>query len=199
MVMSAENLRKYVDPLITGPKAPATLKTIRIGSKSLAWWPYKYTTDPEAKDILNLFEEVVGSGRQMAFQAHFSHPRELEHPAAQEAIRNIRMTGATIRAQAPLIRHVNDSAETWRDMWNMQARLGVVPYYMSVVLDRLLVPLTNVSMSVGSLKAIQEQNITGLCRWIEHIRSSARRTVVWPALHARSAALACWLSQARLA
>lgn len=132
MVMSPEMLRGYIEPLITGPSAPPTLDTIRIGSKSLAWWPYKYTTDSEAKDILALFEEVVRSGRQLAFQAHFSHPRELEHPAAQQAIRNIRMTGAQIRGQAPLIRHVNDAPEVWRHMWNLQVRLGIVPYYMSV-------------------------------------------------------------------
>ena len=135
MVMTPDMLSSYIEPLISGPSAPRTLDTIRIGSKSLAWWPYKYTTDPEAKDILALFERVVRSGKQLAFQAHFSHPRELEHPAAQEAVRNIRMTGAQIRGQAPLIRHVNDSPDIWRDMWNSQVRHGIVPYYMSVSLE----------------------------------------------------------------
>jgi L-lysine 2,3-aminomutase len=129
MVMPARILASYIDPLISN-EAPAHLETMRIGSKSLAWWPYKYTTDAEAKETLGIFERVVKSGRQLAFQAHFSHPRELEHPAAQEAIRQIRMTGAQIRGQAPLIRHVNDSPEVWRNMWNLQAKLGVIPYYM---------------------------------------------------------------------
>ncbi|GAB7355315.1 hypothetical protein MBLNU459_g5848t2 [Dothideomycetes sp. NU459] len=135
MVMSPEVLSSYLEPLIEGPGAPQNLDTIRIGSKSLAWWPYKYTTDPEAKDILALFEHVVRSGKQLAFQAHFSHPRELEHPVAQQAIRNVRMTGAQIRGQAPLIRHVNDSPEIWRDMWNLQVKLGIIPYYMFVERD----------------------------------------------------------------
>jgi L-lysine 2,3-aminomutase len=132
MVMPPQVLRSYLEPLYAGPDAPQTLETIRIGSKSLAWWPYKYTTDPDAKQTLALFEEVVKSGKQLAFQAHFSHPRELEHPVAQAAIRNIRMTGAQIRGQAPLIRHVNDDPNVWRKMWDLQTRLGIVPYYMYV-------------------------------------------------------------------
>lgn len=129
MVMSPETLNSYIEPLISDA-GPPHLETIRIGSKSLAWWPYTYTTDAKAKGILQLFEKVVKSGRQLAFQAHFSHPRELEHPVAQEAIRLIRSTGAQIRGQAPLIRHVNDDAETWRRMWNLQVKLGIIPYYM---------------------------------------------------------------------
>ncbi|KAH8647688.1 hypothetical protein BX600DRAFT_389394 [Xylariales sp. PMI_506] len=134
MVMPAKTLSSYIDPLIS-PAGPQHLQTIRIGSKSLAWWPYKYTTDPEAKEVLSLFERVVRSGRQLAFQAHFSHPRELEHPVAREAVRQIRMTGAQIRSQAPLIRHVNDSPDVWRYMWHLQASMGVVPYYMFVERD----------------------------------------------------------------
>ncbi|GAB1312747.1 Lysine 2,3-aminomutase [Madurella fahalii] len=142
MVMPARLLAGYLEPLIAGDGECGSgsgslrhLETIRIGSKSLAWWPYKYTTDNEAGDVLRLFERVVRSGRQLAFQAHFSHPRELEHPAAQEAIRQIRMTGAQIRAQAPLIRHVNDKPEVWCHMWNLQVKLGVIPYYMFVERD----------------------------------------------------------------
>lgn len=134
MVMPANTLRGYIEPLI-GPNGPPHLSTIRIGTKSLAWWPYRYISDPDSEDVLRLFEEVVASGRQLAIQAHFSHPKELQHPAAQEAIRLIRMTGAQIRSQGPLIKHVNDSPDVWRDMWNLQARMGLIPYYMFVERD----------------------------------------------------------------
>lgn len=148
MVMSASALRTYIGPLIAKTTGPQHLETIRIGSKSLAWWPYKYLEGDSSKEILDLFTDVVKSGRQMAFQAHFSHPREVEHPATQEAMRLIRMTGAQIRTQAPLIRHVNDNAATWRDMWNLQTKLGAIPYYMFVERDTgashyFSVPLAN--------------------------------------------------------
>lgn len=44
-------------------------------------------------------------------------------------------TGAVVRTQAPLIRHVNDDADTWARMWSEQVRLGAVPYYMFVERD----------------------------------------------------------------
>jgi L-lysine 2,3-aminomutase len=90
----------------------------------------RFTSDPDAKDLLKLFDDIRSSGKQVSIQAHVSHPRELQTPAAQEAVRLIRMTGAQIRSQAPLIKHVNDSADIWKEMWAEQAALGIVPYYM---------------------------------------------------------------------
>ncbi|MEE3921292.1 hypothetical protein V2I01_32925 [Micromonospora sp. BRA006-A] len=40
-----------------------------------------------------------------------------------------------IRAQAPLIAHVNDRAEDWATMWQRLVELGVIPYYMFVERD----------------------------------------------------------------
>ncbi len=67
--------------------------------------------------------------------AHYSHPRELETPIAEQAVRRIRSAGATVRCQAPLIRRVNDSAECWAELWRRQVRLGAVPYYMFIERD----------------------------------------------------------------
>ena len=52
MVMTARQLRKYIDPLISGDPELDHLATIRIGSKSLAYWPYRYLTDKDSDDIL---------------------------------------------------------------------------------------------------------------------------------------------------
>ena len=133
MVMRGWHLRAYIEPLLK--PAYEHLRHIRIGTKSLAFWPYKYVSDPDADTVLRLFEQVVKSGRHLALMAHFSHPRELDTPVVREAIRRIRDTGAVIRSQAPLIRHVNDSARAWADMWREQVKLGIVPYYMFVERD----------------------------------------------------------------
>ncbi len=133
LIMKTRMLRQYVEPLLTD-ELPH-LRHIRIGSKSPAYWPHRFVTDDDADDMLRLFEEVIASGRHLALMAHYSHPVELSTPMAQEAIRRIRNTGAEIRAQAPLIRHVNDDADTWAEMWRQQVRLGVVPYYMFVERD----------------------------------------------------------------
>ncbi len=133
MIMGAEVLRRYVEPLL-GPGLEH-VESIRIGSKSLAYWPQRFVTDPDAGDTLRLFEKVVASGRTLAFMAHFSHPRELGPAMVAEAVRRIRGTGAVIRTQAPLIRSINDEAHIWAGMWRAQVRMGMVPYYMFVERD----------------------------------------------------------------
>ena len=130
MVMNYEGLRSTIEPLLT--EELEHLTTVRIGTKSLAYWPYKYVSDPESDDILRLFERVVESGKHLALMAHFSHPAELKTDVVKEAIRRIRNTGAEIRMQAPMIRHVNDSAESWRKLWTEGVRLGMIPYYLFV-------------------------------------------------------------------
>jgi KamA family protein len=133
LVMKSKVLRRYVEPLLD--PSLEHLESIRIGSKALAYWPYKFVTDEDADDLLRLFEQVVDSGRNLALMAHFTHPRELETDIVQEAIRRVRETGAVVRCQAPIIAHVNDSAQVWANMWTTEVKLGAVPYYMFVERD----------------------------------------------------------------
>jgi hypothetical protein len=67
--------------------------------------------------------------------AHYSHPRELDTDSARLAVERITSTGAVMRAQAPLIAHVNDDESVWQQMWTTQVRVGMIPYYMFVERD----------------------------------------------------------------
>jgi L-lysine 2,3-aminomutase len=107
MVMKATVLERYIEPLLH--PSLAHVRSLRIGSKASAYWPYRFVTDADADDLLRLFERVREAGKTLAFMAHYSHPRELEIPIAREALRRIQGTGAVVRTQAPLIRHVNAS------------------------------------------------------------------------------------------
>ncbi|MCE8041617.1 lysine 2,3-aminomutase [Halomonas daqingensis] len=133
MVMKAKHLRMYLEGLM----APELdhVQDIRIGSKSLTFWPYRFVTDPDADDVLALFRELTAAGKHVAFMAHFNHWKEMDTPICREAIRRIRATGAEIRTQAPLLRHINDDADQWARMWTTQVRLGMIPYYMFVERD----------------------------------------------------------------
>ncbi|HXV77958.1 MAG TPA: hypothetical protein VD788_16735 [Candidatus Polarisedimenticolaceae bacterium] len=130
MVMKASVLRRYVEPLLD--PALDHVASIRIGSKAPAYWPQRFVSDADADDVLRLFERVARAGRHLALMAHYSHPRELSTKVSRAAVERIKSTGAVIRTQAPLIRHVNDSAAAWSEMWRRQVRLGAVPYYMFV-------------------------------------------------------------------
>ncbi len=133
MIMGEPVLRRYLEPLLD-PRLDH-LESIRIGTKSLSYWPQRFVTDPDAEATLRLFGEVVDSGRTLALMAHFSHPRELEPSMLAQAVRRISATGAVIRTQAPLIRSINDDPGTWRAMWRTQVRQGMIPYYMFVERD----------------------------------------------------------------
>ena len=133
LVMRTKLLRRYIEPLLRA-ELPS-LVSIRIGTKALAYWPHRFTTDSDADDLARLFEEVAESGRTLALMAHVTHPTELATDAARAALARIRSTGAVVRCQSPIVRHVNDDAATWARMWSDEVRLGAVPYYMFVERD----------------------------------------------------------------
>jgi L-lysine 2,3-aminomutase len=172
LTMSTGLIRRYVAPLLDRKREG--LSTIRFGSKALAYWPYRFLTDRDADDLLRLFEQIVAGGLHLAVMAHFSHSRELETPAVQAAIKRILATGAQIRCQAPLVRHVNDKPEIWSDMWRKQVTLGAVPYYMFVPRDTgpqhyFEVPLVD-AFRIFS-KAYRR--VSGLCRTVRGPSMSA--------------------------
>lgn len=133
MVMRAKNLSAYIEPLLAA-KLPH-LRSIRIGTKSLSYWPYRYLTDTDADQVLALFERIQQAGLHLTLMAHFNHPRESSTEAVRQAIQRIRNTGVQIRAQSPLLQHINDDADLWASMWRQQVNLGIIPYYMFVARD----------------------------------------------------------------
>jgi len=133
MIMKASMFSVYTDALLDA-KLP-NLKTIRIGTKAVSYWPYKFLTDSDADETLKNFEKIVKSGTHLAIMAHFNHLAELSTDPIKEAIKRIRNTGAEIRTQSPLLAHINDDANMWAEMWQKQVSLGCIPYYMFVVRD----------------------------------------------------------------
>jgi L-lysine 2,3-aminomutase len=131
MIMKTKVFQRYIEPLLE----IESVRSIRIGTKSLAYWPQRFVTDDDADDMLRLLQRISDSGRQVAIMAHASHPVEFSTDIACEAIRRVRGTGANIRMQSPIIRHVNDDVSTWADLWRTGVQLGCIPYYMFVERD----------------------------------------------------------------
>ncbi|MBB5085214.1 KamA family protein [Nonomuraea endophytica] len=170
MIMGESVLKRYIEPLLEVEQ----LESIRIGTKSLAYWPQRFTTDPDADDTLRLFEQVVAAGKNLAFMAHFSHLRELDSPLVESAVERILGTGATIRTQAPLIRSINDDPAIWSGMWKRQLRMGMIPYYMFVERDTgpqdyFAVPLADAYEVFREAYA----SVSGLCRTVRGPSMSA--------------------------
>jgi KamA family protein len=170
MIMGEPVIRRYMEPLMELEQ----LESIRIGTKALAYWPQRFVTDPDADATLELFEQVVSAGKNLAFMAHFSHPRELESPLVESAVKRILGSGATIRTQAPLIRSINDDAAIWSGMWRRQLKMGLIPYYMFVERDTgpqdyFAVPLAR----AYEIFRDAYSTVSGLCRTVRGPSMSA--------------------------
>jgi len=172
MVMGAKTFSMYIDRIL-GANIEH-LRTIRIGTKSLAYWPYRYTTDEDAPDLLRTLGKITQSGRHLAFMAHFNHPRELGTHAVKDAIRLIKDTGAEIRTQSPILRHINDDPKVWSSMWRAQVKLGLIPYYMFQVRNTGAQHYFSLPL-VQSWDIFREayQNVSGIARTVRGPSMSA--------------------------
>jgi KamA family protein len=133
MVMKTRHLVSYLEPLLE-PRFDH-VQTIRIGTKALTFWPHRFVTDEDADELIDLLARLAGAGKHVAIMAHYNHWQELSTEIAHEAIRRLRDTGAEIRAQGPLLAHINDNPDDWARLWKTQVRLGIIPYYMFVERD----------------------------------------------------------------
>ena len=136
LVMAAKNLAPYIDALLSADLP--NIRRIRIGTKAITYWPYRFIDNGkggDGADLLDLFRRITAAGKHLAVMAHVNHARELEPPAVAQAIAAIRATGAIIRTQSPILRHINDDPAVWARMWDHQVDLGCVPYYMFVARD----------------------------------------------------------------
>ncbi|HPR08829.1 MAG TPA: lysine 2,3-aminomutase, partial [Denitromonas sp.] len=133
MVMKTKHLAAYLEPLLE-PEFDH-IQTIRIGTKALTFWPHRFLGADDAGELIDLLTRMVQAGKHVAVMGHYNHWKEMDTDAARAAIRAIRSTGAQIRAQGPLIAHINDDPDVWAKMWKMQVKLGIIPYYMFVERD----------------------------------------------------------------
>ena len=165
LIMRTKILERYIEPLLSDDLSH--VKTIRIGTKALGYWPHRFTSDDDAEDLLRLFERIVKSGKNLSIMAHFNHPAELMPDAQREAARAVRATGAQIRTQSPVLRHINNDPSVWATMWREQVNQNMIPYYMFVERDTgpkkyFEVPL----IDAWSIFQKAYQQVSGVCRTV---------------------------------
>jgi L-lysine 2,3-aminomutase len=165
MVMKNKILKSYIEPLLSN--GLWNVQTIRIGTKSLSYWPYKFLTDDDAAETLELFEKVIKSGRNLAIMAHFNHPVELSTDAVKKAVAAVRATGAQVRTQSPLLKNINDDPSLWAEMWRKQVNLNCIPYYMFIVRDTGAQDFFGLPL-VEAHRIFQKayQMVSGVCRTV---------------------------------
>ena len=172
MIMKASLFATYIDKLLDADLP--NLKTIRIGTKALSYWPYKFTSDNDHEETLETFRRIKSKGIHVALMGHFNHLAELKTDSVKLAIEKVRETGVQIRTQSPLLTNINDDANMWAQMWQKQVELGCIPYYMFVVRDTGAQHYFGVSL-VKAHEIFQQaiQKVSGLARTVRGPSMSA--------------------------
>jgi len=122
LVLGTRRLREIMGDLAAVPH----VRIIRIGSKMVAFNPYRVLDDP---DLVALIAEICASGTQVYIMNHFDHPRELT-PQARQAITMLRRAGTQTVNQCPIVRGVNDRPRTFTTLFRDLSFLGCPQYYV---------------------------------------------------------------------
>ena len=122
LIMSTNKLGKIIGQL----REIEHVRIIRIGTKMLAFDPFRVLNDPSLTEMVSQYS---GPDKRIFIMNHFNHPRELTEPALR-AIAALQKAGAATVSQSPLIRGVNDSAGVIAELFSKLSFNGVLPYYL---------------------------------------------------------------------
>eukprot|EP00586_Coscinodiscus_wailesii_P015857 CAMPEP_0172502560 /NCGR_PEP_ID=MMETSP1066-20121228/160981_1 /TAXON_ID=671091 /ORGANISM="Coscinodiscus wailesii, Strain CCMP2513" /LENGTH=537 /DNA_ID=CAMNT_0013277859 /DNA_START=107 /DNA_END=1720 /DNA_ORIENTATION=+ len=136
MIMRTSSLAQYLEPLCDPTFLPH-IKNLRIGTRSLTFWPQRFITDKDANELISLLRRVrEEGGRHVAIMAHLGHHRELSTEKFRRAVNRLQKEAfATIRSQSPVMRGINDNADVWATKWRKEVQMGIIPYYMFMARD----------------------------------------------------------------
>jgi L-lysine 2,3-aminomutase len=174
MIMKARVFRQYLEPFLAKDRDTHNIQTIRIGTKVLGYWPYRFISDPDAEELLALLKELVAAGYNVSIMAHFNHWAELETMAVRRATALVRATGAQLFTQSPILRGINDDETVWARMWRTQVNMGMVPYYMFLPRDTGAKHFFDVTLEdAWRLFTSAYQQVSGICRTVRGPSMSA--------------------------
>ena len=99
---------------------------IRIGSKMLAYNPYRILND---QNLLYILSRYSTPEKRIYLMAHFNHPRELT-PVSIQAAEALRNAGVMVVSQTPILNGINDTPETMTTLFRKLSFAGISPYYV---------------------------------------------------------------------
>lgn len=121
-ILSTGKIRTILSRLRSIPH----IKSIRFGSKMLAFNPYRFIDDPE---LLNVLESGSYPNARIYVVAHFNHPNEITNTAIK-AIDKMLGRGLILLNQTPLLAGINDDPDVIAELITILQEIGVAPYYL---------------------------------------------------------------------
>jgi lysine 2,3-aminomutase len=109
-----------LEEILTRLRAIPHVEIVRIGSRTPVVLPQRIT--PELCEMLERFHPLW-------LNTHFNHPREIT-PAAAAACDRLIRHGIVVQNQSVLLRGINDSLATMRELLHALLKIRVLPYYL---------------------------------------------------------------------
>lgn len=117
---------RQLEPVLRQLREIPHVNVIRIGSKMLAYNPYRILNDP---DLLLGLSKYSTPEKRIYLMAHFNHPRELTDLSLRAADA-LRKAGVVIVNQTPVLKEVNDSPVILTELFRKLSFAGISPYYV---------------------------------------------------------------------
>ena len=99
---------------------------IRIGSKLLAYNPWRIINDAELHNVLSRYSTPE---KRIYLMAHFNHPREITDVTLR-ASQALQKDGVVVVNQTPILNGVNSSPDTLTSLFRSLSFAGISPYYV---------------------------------------------------------------------
>lgn len=122
LIMSTKKLESIIARLREIPH----VQIIRIGSKMVAFNPYRIIEDPS---LLEMIRKYSTNKKKIYIMTHFNHPRELTDVAIQ-GVNLLMKAGAILANQTPLLKGINDDVKVLSELFNKLSYIGIPPYYV---------------------------------------------------------------------
>jgi lysine 2,3-aminomutase len=120
-------LKRVLDSVVDIPH----VSTLRVGTRNILFQPSRLTD--EVADLLASYNRVdyqdLRLSKSLAVAFSLNHPDEITLPVARAVQRLVRR-GVVVRGQVTLLKGVNDDASILRELYELFAMIGIVPYYM---------------------------------------------------------------------
>lgn len=99
---------------------------IRIGSKMLAYNPFRFLDDPPLVEALSRYSTP---DKRIYIMAHFNHPNELTDISMQ-AVERLHRSGVVVVNQTPVLNGVNSDPSVFTHLFRKLSFTGISPYYV---------------------------------------------------------------------
>jgi KamA family protein len=120
LILSTGKLEKIIAPL----RDIDHVNTIRIGTKMVAYNPYRILNDGSLHEMIRRYST---KNKRIYIMSHFTHPRELTDVAI-DGVNLLYELGARVLNQTPILKGINGRIETINALFNKLAAIGIQPY-----------------------------------------------------------------------